>query len=78
MMAFVPHSLHDGGFYDSLEAFRTRLGGEGYCGGVRLLKVSAPLLALASDLWTPLRSEVQDFHPLLTNKSAKTAPSWEQ
>lgn len=43
----MPHSQHDGGFYTSLEVFTTCLGGEGYSGGVRLLKVSAPLLAFA-------------------------------
>ncbi|CAL8464332.1 g3867 [Coccomyxa elongata] len=40
MVVFVPHSQHDGGFYTSLEVFRTRLGGEGYSGGVRLLKAT--------------------------------------
>ena len=35
---FVPHPFHDGGKYDSWDDFRTRLDGEGYGGGVRLLK----------------------------------------
>jgi len=35
---FAPHPLHDGGQYDSWDGFRTSLDGEGYGGGVRLLK----------------------------------------
>ena len=35
---FAPHSRHDGGEYDSWDGFRSRLDGEGYGGGVRLLK----------------------------------------
>ncbi|KAK9904684.1 hypothetical protein WJX75_000560 [Coccomyxa subellipsoidea] len=37
-VAFVPHPLHDGGCYTNLEDLRTRLSGEGYSGGIRLLK----------------------------------------
>ncbi|CAL5220579.1 g2617 [Coccomyxa viridis] len=35
---FAPHPLHDGGEYESWDGFRIRLDGEGYGGGVRLLK----------------------------------------
>ena len=38
-LAFVPHPLHDGGAYSSLEDLQRRLPGEGYSGGIRLLKV---------------------------------------
>ncbi|EIE18683.1 ribosomal protein S5 domain 2-like protein [Coccomyxa subellipsoidea C-169] len=37
-VAFVPHLLHDGGQYTDLEELRTRITGEGYSGGIRLLK----------------------------------------
>ncbi len=35
---FAPHPLHDGGEYESWDGFKSRLDGEGYGGGVRLLK----------------------------------------
>ena len=35
---FAPHSLHDGGEYASWGTFMARLDGEGYGGGIRLLK----------------------------------------
>ena len=34
----APHRLHDGGEYDSWDTFIVRLDGEGYGGGIRLLK----------------------------------------
>ena len=38
-LCFSPHPLHDGGEYDSLAELAPRLAGEGYGGGIRLLKV---------------------------------------
>lgn len=35
---FAPHPSHDGGQYTSWDGFISRLDGEGYGGGVRLLK----------------------------------------
>ncbi len=35
---FVPHLLHDGGTYSSWDLFVSRVNGEGYGGGVKLLK----------------------------------------
>ena len=35
---FVPHLLHDGGAYSSWDTLVSRVDGEGYSGGVRLLK----------------------------------------
>ncbi len=39
VLAFQPHPEHDGGSYRSLGDLQQRLGGEGYSGGIRLLKV---------------------------------------
>ena len=35
---FVPHLLHDGGTYSSWDHFISRVNGEGYSGGIKLLK----------------------------------------
>lgn len=41
-LCFSPHPVHDGGEYESLEDLLGRLVGEGYGGGIRLLKVRLP------------------------------------
>ena len=37
-ICFVAHILHDGGTYSSWDRFISRVDGEGYSGGIRLLK----------------------------------------
>ncbi len=43
-LCFRPHPVHDGGEYDSMADLVERLAGEGYGGGIRLLKVAHLLL----------------------------------
>lgn len=38
-VAFEPNPWHDGGAFSTLEDLERRLPGEGYGGGIRLLKV---------------------------------------
>ena len=60
-VAFVPHPLHDGGCYTNLEDLRTRLSGEGYSGGIRLLKVPVPrcLLNLLNRIDSVIRANAK-------------------
>ena len=46
---FAPHSLHDGGQYNSWDGFVNRLDGEGYGGGVRLLKAMCKVFLRACE-----------------------------
>ena len=43
-LSFQPHPQHDGGTYSSLQDMQQRLQGEGYSGGIRLLKVGEEVL----------------------------------
>lgn len=43
-ISFVPHPVHDGGTYSSRDLFMSRVNGEGYSGGVRLLKAMCKIL----------------------------------